>query len=500
MTEGNSQPQNVPGRRAAVLRLLVVADLAAGGEAGPLALTPEPGGIDAALAAVSPALSLVVPNRLGSAAKDLALSLRFRCLDDFHPEALAAQLPATSAAAAVPAAGTASPLDALLAQVEVPQTAQTPQTAQVAEILRAEPLRALEADWRGLDFLARRAAPHPVVRIEVLAAPKEAFLDAFFEQVFPAEHDGTAEVPLSAVVLGYEFDRSPGDVEMLRHAGRMGESLRVPFLAAVGAPFWGLRQARLLAGLPDLVRKLQGPEYAKWNGLRLEDASLWLCLAANRFRLRSAGDDGGAGQPLWGSGAYALAAVLVQGFAAGGVSFPLAGEAARLADLSETPVEVPLPDAKILELSRLGLALLTAARGETAAHFPSLPTLHAPKRYVQDEATRNAVMVATLPYQAFAGAAAHVLQEIAHETGGGLAPEDVKRRFEEGLRAFLAGAGTEPAPEPETATEPATPAIEVEVQPHAEDPGIWEVIVRLRPKFRISGGEVDLVLGSAVPR
>ena len=493
MTGRTLQPPDVPGRRDVTLRLLVVADLAAGREAGPLAV--ESGGVDAALAAISPALSLVVPNRLGSGSRDLSVSLRFQRLDDFHPDALAAQIPAPEVA---PPAG-ASPLDSLLAQVEVPEAA-TRQAAQVVEIVKAEPFRALEADWRGLAFLAARAGAYPAVRLEVLAAPKEAFLDAFFEQVFPAEHGGTSEIPLSAVVLGYEFDRSPGDVEALRHAGQMGESLRVPFLAAVGAPFWGLRQARLLAGLPDLVRKLQGPEYAKWNGLRLEDASLWLCLAANRLLLRGARGDGGAGQPLWGSGAYALAAVLAQSFAAGGVSFPLAGETARLADVAgsgETPVEVPLPDAKILELSKLGLAPLTATRGETAAHFPSVPTLHAPKRYVQDEATRNAAMVATLPYQAFAGAAAHVLQDLARETGGGLPAEEVKRRFEEGLHAFLGDAGTEPAAEP---TGPTTPTIEVEVQPHAEDPEIWEVIARLRPKFQISGGEVDLVLGSAVPR
>ncbi len=520
MTGQTLQRSDVRSRRGAALRLLVIADLAAGREAGPFAVAPGAGGEDAALAAVAPTLSLVVPNRLGSGSRDLAVSLRFQRLEDFHPDAIAAQLPvvAAPAATAPTAAAGASALDSLLAQVEVPgadgRPAVSAQAAQVAEILQAEPFRALEADWRSLAFLAARAGAHPDVHVEILAAPKEAFLDAFFEQVFPAEHGGTSEVPLSAVVLGYEFDRTPADVEALRHAGRMGESLRVPFLGAVGAPFWGLRQARLLAGLPDLVRKLQGPEYAKWNGLRLEDASLWLCLAANRLLLRGAWGGGGTGQPLWGSGAYALAAVLARSFAAGGVRFPIAGETARLEDLvgvadgAQTPVEVLLPDAKVLELSTLGLAPLTAIRGETAAYIPSVPTLHAPKRYLQDGATRNAAMVATLPYQAFAGAAAHALQDLARETGGGLAADEVKRRFEEGLLDFLAGTqpeagpAVEPTPSPEPGTEAVqpAPAIEVEVQPHAEDPQIWEVIARLRPSFRISGGEVDLVLGSAVPR
>jgi predicted component of type VI protein secretion system len=149
---------------------------------------------------------------------------------------------------------------------------------------------------------------------------------------------------------------------------------------------------------------------------------------------------------------------------------------------------VPLPDAKAQELTRIGLAPLVSTRGEAAAQFPSVPTLHAPKRYVNDEATRAAAVAATLPYQAFAGAAAHALAALAREIGGGLAPEEIKSRFETGLLAFLAGAEEAPTPE----------EIEVELQPDPEAPGFWEVMVRLRPKFQISGGEVDLVLGSTV--
>ena len=269
-------------------------------------------------------------------------------------------------------------------------------------------------------------------------------------------------MPLSAVVLGYEFDRGPADVEALRNAARMGESLRVPFLAAVGAPFWGLEQAKLLAGLPDLVRKLQGPEYAKWNGLRAEEASLWLCLAANRFLLR-AGWPGGTDRPLWGSGAYAIAAVLAQGLprAASASRWPASRRASRISRASRPSrcrSRTPRRWSWRGSASRRSISI----RGETAAHFPSVPTLHAPKRYVNDEATRAAAVAATLPYQAFAGAAAHALAGLAREIGGGLPPEEVKRRFEAGLLAFLAGAEEAPTAE----------EVEVEVQPDAGSPGL----------------------------
>jgi type VI secretion system protein ImpC len=550
-----------------LLRLLVVADLAPGRQAGPLPIAPGDG-VDAALAGLSPSLALRVPNRLGSDPKELAVELRIARLDDFHPDALARAVPALAdlvaaralldacrrgeldaadlaprlpeplraPAAAAPGAS-ASPLDGLLRQVDLPATdaplAGRPLaellrplgrdaaaqglaeldrrlTRQVAEIAGAERLRELEAAWRGVRFLAARAAPAApaghAVRLEILPAGREELLDAFFAEVFQPEHAGDSATPLSAVVLGHELDRGPADAEVMRHLARMGESLRVPFLGAVGPAFWGIRQPKLLASLPDLVRKVAGGEYAKWNGLRREEAAAWLCLAAGRLALRDGWgseaprpaafewrEAGDADRPLWASGAYALGAALAQAFAAGGVRFPATGAEppALLADLpASSPVEVALPDAKVRELVEVGLAPLVARPGERAAWFPAIPMVQAPKRFAQAEATAAAAAMATLPHQAFAGAAAHALQTIGRSAAGGLAAEEVRRHFEAGLLSLLTTAGEAPAPE----------EAQVEVQASAESPDLWEVAVRLRPGFQISGSGVDLVLGSAVPR
>jgi type VI secretion system protein ImpC len=320
------------------------------------------------------------------------------------------------------------------------------------------------------------------VRLEILPAGREDFLGVFWDRVFDEEHEGGSEVPLSAVVLGYEFDRSPADVELLRNLGRMGDSLRVPFLGAVGPAFWGIRQAKLLATLPDLVRRLEGSEYARWNALRKEEVALWLCLAANRPTVRDAAsaDD----RPLHAPGGFALGAVLAQSFAAAGVRLPLTGPhpPARLDDLVPTePVEVLLSDQKALELSRVGLAPLMARKGEPGAFFSAVPTLQIP-----------AAAVATLSYQVFAGTAAHALQGLGRDLGPGQPAEEVQRRAEEEMTAFLATAG-----EPASAE---VPQVQVEIQSPAEAPDVWEVMARLRPSFPISGAEVDLVLGSLVPR
>jgi type VI secretion system protein ImpC len=409
-----------PAARRTTLRLLVLADLVPGREAGPLAVD-GPAGVDAALAELAPELG----------------SLR----------------------------SGAPPGD--------------------------ERLRALEAAWRGVALLAARTGP--AVRLEILPAGREDFLGVFWDRVFDEEHEGDAEIPLSAVVLGYEFDRSPADVELLRNLGRMGDSLRVPFLGAVGPAFWGIRQAKLLATLPDLVRRLEGSEYARWNALRKEEVALWLCLAANRPTVRDAlsADD----RPLHAPGGFALGAVLAQSFAAAGVRLPLTGPhpPARLDDLvSMEPVEVLLPDQKALELSRVGLAPLVARKGEPGAFFSAVPMLQIHKRYDREDASRSAAAVATLSYQVFAGAAAHALQGLGRDLGPGRPAEEVQRRAEEEMTELLATAGT-PAPSE-------VPAVQVEIQAPAEAPDVWEVMARLRPSFPISGAEVDLVLGSLVPR
>jgi type VI secretion system protein ImpC len=278
----------------------------------------------------------------------------------------------------------------------------------------------------------------------------------------------------------------------------------VPFLAAVASSFWGIRQPQLLANLPDLGRKLAGPEYAKWKGLRAEEASLWLCLTVNRFLARPAweveGTAGTARQPLWASGAYALAAILAKGFAAAGPRFPLvgpqppaclpdlwpgpaAGTAAATAAAFEAPLppwtEVALPDRRLLEIAQAGIAPLAAAGG--SLFFAAVPALHSP---------RAASPVATLSYQLFAGGAAHALERIGSELEAGLSPAEIARRVSRRLLDFLAAGEDAPADD----------EVAIEVEPDAQHPGRLSVMARLRPRFQISGGDVDLVLGSAVGR
>ena len=451
---------------------------------------------------------------------------------------------------AAPAAGTGAAdgrLDALLEQVDMAEDAGDPADAVVAEIDRrltrqtaalcgAAGFANLETSWRGLAFLLEHTEPDGPVRIEILPAAKEDCLEVFFEHVFHDEYEGDSETPLSIVVLAYSFDRGPGDLDLLRNAARMGESLQTPFLASLGIGFWGLKRPALLASMPDPAGKTQGPEYAKWNRLRQDDSSLWLAFSVNRFLARPAygdGDGGGhsgfrwdataAGRsdaPLWGEGAWALAALASRAYADSGPRLPMAG--VRLEGLHCRPygaqgraVCIPArspavgpPDPGALGL-RLRPVNRAPRRGRRAFLEPAdLSPPHPVRRRRRDSgqlSDRQLSLTRSLPHRPPTCSGAS-----RGRSSPGKSSEDVQQAFIDAFTGFLAAGGIEemPAPEaPDDASsddngEPAEPPppIVVEITDHPNEPRLREIVVRLRPLFRISGGEADLVLGTPVPR
>ena len=553
-------------------RLLVLADFGLGASAvqdGPVALTPA--GVDEMLAALSPTLELRVAHRLVDRRGEVfEANLRFERLADFDPQALVQGLsPLADLVEArdllekaladsdsdLPSIGRRLPasvrdsdlgerlhtepsqdkpgddrISHLLSQVQVP--GEGPQalleevrseidrrlTRQVATLVSDSRFRALETAWRSLAFLLAQGAAE-AMEVEILSCSKDDFLDTFFEKDFHREYEGRAETPLAAVVLGFPFDRSVPDLDRLGHAATMGESLRVPFFAAMGPSYFGLKRLALVPNMPDLPGKSRGAEYAKWNGFRDRETSLWLSLTLNRFLLRDGLADtqdlgfqwisesaGSAADPLWGEGSWALGATLARALGQGGLRLPMTAidlqslpcreYGGRRGDPFPYPLEVRLLEDKALEMAECGLVALVAEPGEDQARFPYLPTYHRPKTYTTDEATRSSYQAATLPYQLFAALASRRLQEAVESLPAQHDDDSLQTHFETTFQAFL---GVDPQEKP-SEEEDANAPVEVEVADDPENFQVREVTVRLQPDFEICGGPVDLVLGLQVPR
>ena len=552
-----------PGSRPS-LRLIFVADF--GLEPGSVAAVDRP--IDDLLAEKGPQCEGTAPDRLDlSVRQDVRVRCTIESLDDFSPEgwirkhdsaeewrvsrqrllSLADGNDAAAVVGALPDAlradpfarrlAESNPVDSLLAQVEDGGTPAAQAVAEIdrrlarqaAAVLSRPWLTSIEEAWRGLDFLFRRLARIEGVGIELFSAPKAEFTELFFQNVFHREYDGEVAEPLGWVALGYDFDRSQGDLERLQTAARMGESLRVPFLGNLGPAFWGIKRLPLLAGLGDLESRLGGPEYVKWNRFRGDDTSLWLALTVNRFLLRGRWAEQEASEspagalldrsalpeaddsPLWGAGSLALAVAVVNAWREGGLELPVT--AGRLEDMAvrpsggkrskpfSFPLQVSLGEARVLELGRSGLIPLVAKRDEDHVSFPLAPTLHRPMRYHEDAATRASFFAATLPHQVFAALASHRLQQIAEELELGLDDRALEESFRRQLLEFLGSPGDEDSglEGAEAAEdEEAAPEVTIELETPADRPETRVVTVRLRPRFAICGGVADLVLGTAV--
>lgn len=496
----------------ALLRVRAVLADAAGGQTGPGSLAERllaaaGDGELAALLRERPATAAPTPPSGGSPVDSLLGMVQAPAVQAAPSGSLGAAL------AAAAAAGSGPPVAAALAAVDYRLT------LQLATIADAPAVRDLEAAWRGLELLLARVQPGGPVQVEIQPTSKDDFLDAFYDTHFEREHAGEVDPSLGLVVLGFAFDRSPRDTESLQHAARMASSLGVPFVGEVAPEFFGVKQLGLAATMPDLGRKSRGPEYAKWNRLRADESSLWLALAFNRVLLRPAWGEpgaavdgitwdaaaaGAANRPLFGSGAWALAAAVAQGYLAEGPRFPAAGAegpallsglATRMARVGKAEptamaVEAVLGDQKALELVESGFAPLMGAPGSDGAYFLSAPSVHTVARYDTEEATSASFRSATLPYQLFASVAAKALQAAARACPPHGDEEGVKAHVHGQLLALLATA--EPSP--------LADEVEVEVAPAINAAHLWDISVRLRPAFPIYGGSVDLVLGTQAIR
>lgn len=545
------------------MRLLLIDDFAL----PPGGRLPLDGEVDALLDRLAPQLEGTVSDRLDiRERRDVRLQVTVRCLDDFAPDALLANceavrpwlqarqelaaLPSDSpvrrVVAVLPQALLEDPfgrklaaldddgdddgaLRGLLSKVAVEEEPRQRAmdeidrrlARQAVALIQAPWLRRVEAAWRSLEAL-RRQCQTLGVSLEVFSSPQDEVAERFFEEIFHDEYEAGAATPLAAVVMGYGFDRGQPSLETLETCARMGESLRVPFLAGLGAAFWGLKRQALLAGLPDLVGRLQGPEYVKWNRFRDDELSLWVALTANRFQLRRGWRDEGVSDlpwkpgdkedlPLWGSGAWLLAVLVVRAYSEGGLRLPLSQMVLR--DVLPSPgsraLEVALNEQRVIELGHCGLVPLMAPKGTDEVRCPLAPTFHRPRRFDRDDATRASFFAATLAHQLFACLASHRLQRVAEELELGLSDGQLEATFRHQMLAFLGPPDGEPedgSAVSETAegavdgaTEEATEdAVTVQVEVPPERPETRLVTVRLRPRFEVCGGRADLVLGTVV--
>lgn len=306
--------------------------------------------VDACLAAAQPRVAFSVPNTLTGDGQ-MAVDLRFACLDDFAPERVLQQIdalrmlvearealvvappgaappapsmdpppPPLPPAPAGPALTMAETMRLALAGLPVPAPPpppppplQTPaMTAatlsaldrkvdeQLNLVMHHPLLQRLEATWRGLHHLVRHSETGDELQIRVLNLSKadlartlRRYRGSHWDQSplfdrLVADGLGTAGGdPVGCVVMDHAFDHSPPDVEMLRELARIGAAMHAPIVAAAAPALMQMETWRELSNPRDLAKIFQTAEYAAWRSLREAEDARHLVLTLPHFLARA---------------------------------------------------------------------------------------------------------------------------------------------------------------------------------------------------------------------
>ena len=407
---------------------------------------------------------------------------------------------------------------------------------QVDAVLHHPRFQRFENGWRGLAYLAGVAAGMRRVRLRVLdvrwgelARDQERAADfdqsTLFRMVYSDELGMPGGEPFGLLVADYAVSdqvrpgRLTDDVGVLRALGSLGAAAFCPVMLEALPELLGLNSfAELGSGL-DVAGALNAPERVRWRGLRMLEDQRFIGVTLPRILLRQpwrgmdrarrdgfryAEDIGQDGHGLlWGSAAWAFAAVVLQRFDASGWFADLRGASgegeggmapglaaypfniSRHDIATQSPVEVRLSSWQEQALDELGFIPVSAFDYSTALVFNSNASLHAPQRYDRPEATLNARLSAMLQYVLCVSRFAHyVMVMMRDRVGAAATAAQTERRLGEWLAGYCLG--TDDASPDLQARYPLRDA-SIEVREMPGRPGALGCILRLQPHYQLEG-------------
>lgn len=415
-------------------------------------------------------------------------------------------------------------------------------SAQVNEILHCEEFQKLESAWRGLKHLVDRTNFRRNIKIEVINVSKdelesdfqsvpETLQSGLFKHVYDQEYDQAGGEPFGAIIGNYEFENSIQDITLLRNLSKVSAACHAPFIGAVGSKFFGVKDMDELALKSDVGPIFEQKEYLKWNTFRETEDSRYVGLTLPRFLLRAPYgpdtiptktfhfEEDASGDThekyLWGNASFAFAANLTRGFAEHGWCVNIRGPKAGglVEDLpvhfyeasggtqAKIPTEILISDRREFELSELGFIPLAFYKSKDYACFFSANSIQKPAEYIgkdADYATANSRLSARLPYLFLVSRLAHYLKVIQRENiGASKEKDELQRELYEWINTLVTEM-KDPGPELK-AKHPLSQA-QIEVLDIADNPGFYNVAMKVRPHFQIEGIDVNLSLVSRLPK
>jgi type VI secretion system ImpC/EvpB family protein/type VI secretion system ImpB/VipA family protein len=307
--------------------------------------------------------------------------------------------------------------------------------AQLDEVFAHPVFRRLEATWRGIAFLVRRADLREPIRIECLHASPATLAATLRSEVVEPAARGEVAVEPGMIVVDHAYGAAVPDLQELEALAAIGEEVQAPVVTNLEHAFFQVADAAAFDAIPSLDLHLGGDAFIKWRALRAKEVSRWLAVAYNRFALRAPyGDEQSPTRgfayregrnagvvALWGRPAWLVAVAACQAFAATGWAGRLEGEIESLPLVgpveSGSAVEAAVGADRLMTLVSHGIIAVAAYPGRDSVRLAGLPSVHEPAR-TQDEATNATARArAALSYQLVVAQLARCLYDLVPRCG-----------------------------------------------------------------------------------
>lgn len=413
---------------------------------------------------------------------------------------------------------------------------------QLDVIMHSASFQALEATWRGLFYVVSRTESGQLLKLRVFDAEKEELRkelekaadfdqSCIFKMIYEAEYGTYGGMPYSLLVGGYEFGRSPNDIQLLENMTKIAASAHTPFVAAASPSLFQLDGYDRLANPRDLAQLFESPELAQWNEFRASEDSRYVALVLPHVLLRLpygkdarpaegiryeetvTGENGPEhGAFLWGNAAYVLAERITHAFALYHWTAAIRGEEGGglvgglpvytyrdTADLPAMicPTEVSITDRREKELNDLGFIALCNCKGTGQAAFFGGQTANLPRQYISDDANANARLSSMLPYILAASRFAHYIKVIMRKKIGAFLTRTNVEAF---LNTWIAQYVLldDNAPQEVKASYPLR-AAQVTVTDVPGSPGAYRATVFIKPHFQLEELTTSIRLVADLP-
>jgi len=410
---------------------------------------------------------------------------------------------------------------------------------QLNEIMHHPDFQALEAAWRGLNYLVMNSETGTHLKIRLLNLTKKELLNdmekatefdqsVMFKKIYEDEYGTFGGNPYSVLIGDFEFGRHPQDTAILEKISGVAAAAHAPFIAAASPKLFdwdGFTEMNLPR---DLAKIFETAELIKWRSFRETEDSRYVTLTMPRMLLRlpygpdtvpvegvnyvEDVDGRDHSKYLWGNSAYALGTRITDAFAkyrwcaairgveGGGLVEGLPAHTFKTdnGDIAlKCPTELAITDRREKELNDIGFISLCHCKGTDYAAFFGGQSTNKAKKYNTNQANANARISSMLPYVLAASRFAHYLKVIMRDKiGSFMTRENVQNYLNTWISQYVLL--SDDAPQAVKAQFPLREA-RVDVSDMPGKPGCYTAVVFLKPHFQLDELTVSIRLVAELP-